>query len=68
MQTHTAHRVYQAFGIAAALAVVLAVLGTSTGRNVLGWIYLQSTEAITNAIDSPHFPLDRLNPTWPKCF
>ncbi len=38
-----------------------------TGRNALAWIYLQSTEAITNAAHIHGFPLDRLDPTCSQC-
>ena len=50
------------------VVVVLAVvlIATSTGRNALAWIYLQSTEAIEHSVHLP-FRLDRLDPTCPQC-
>ena len=50
------------------VAVVLAVvlIATSTGRNALAWIYLQSTEAIEHSVYLP-FRLDRMDPTCPQC-
>ena len=42
-------------------------LGQLPGRNALAWIYLQSTEAITNATHIHAFPLDRFDPTCPQC-
>jgi hypothetical protein len=67
MQTVTFHRIRWAFGITAVLAVVVVLLGTANGRNVLAWIYLQSTEAITSATHIHAFSLDRLDPTCPQC-
>jgi hypothetical protein len=67
MQTIPLHRFYQVSGIIAALLLALLLVGTATGRNTLGWIYLQSTEAITNATHIHTFPLDRLDPTCPQC-
>jgi hypothetical protein len=55
-------------GLATKVAVVLtiALVATSTGRNALAWIYLQSTDAIERSVHFP-FPLDRLDPTCPQC-
>ena len=64
MQIIPLHRAYQVSGILAAIVLALLLIGTATGRNTLAWIYLQSTEAITNA---PHISLDRLDPTCPQC-
>lgn len=55
-----------ALGTAVAVVLVLALMATSTGRNALAWIYLQSTEAIERSVHPP-FPLDRLDPTCPQC-
>jgi hypothetical protein len=67
MQTVTFHRICQVFGITAAVVLALLLVGTATGRNTLAWIYLQSTEAITNATHIHGFPLDRFDPTCPQC-
>jgi hypothetical protein len=67
MQTITCHRISRASGITAAAVLALLLVGTATGRNALAWIYLQSTEAITNATHIHGFPLDRFNPTCPQC-
>jgi hypothetical protein len=67
MQTVSVHRIYQVSGIIAAIVLALLLLGTATGRNMLAWIYLQSTEAVTNATHIHGFPLDRLDPTCPQC-
>ena len=63
----TSHRGRQTFGVTAATALILLLLGTETGRNALAWVYLHSTEAITNAIHIHTFPLDRFDPTCPQC-
>jgi hypothetical protein len=67
MQTIPRDRFCHFSGILAAIALVLLLIGTDTGRNALAWIYLQSTEAITNATHIHGFPLDRLDPTCPQC-
>ena len=67
MQIVTFHHICRTLGITAAAALVLVLLGTETGRNALAWVYLQSTEAITNAIHIHTFPLDRFDPTCPQC-
>jgi hypothetical protein len=67
MQTVPPQRLYQVSGIIAAMLLALLLVGTATGRNTLAWIYLQSTEAITNATHIHTFPLDRLDPTCPQC-
>jgi hypothetical protein len=67
MQRIALHRFYQISGIIAAIVLALLLLGTATGRNTLAWIYLQSTEAVTNATHIHGFPLDRLDPTCPQC-
>jgi|GEM_PF-4230893 len=56
----------EALGTAVAAVLALALVATSTGRNALAWIYLQSTEAIERCVRLP-FPLDRLDPTCPQC-
>jgi hypothetical protein len=65
MQTIPLHRFYQASGIVGASLLALLLLGAATGRNMLAWIYLKSTEDITTHIHG--FPLDRLDPTCPHC-
>ena len=65
MQTPTFHRLSQVSGIIAAILLALLLIGTDTGRNMLAWMYLQSTEAITNT--THRFPLDRFDPTCPQC-
>lgn len=67
MQTIPLHRFYQVSGIIAAVLLTLLVVGTATGRDTLEWIYIQSTEAVTNATHFHAFPLDRLDPTCPQC-
>jgi hypothetical protein len=67
MQTTTFHPLSQVSGIIAAILLALLFFGTDTGRNALAWIYLQSTDAITNAAHTHAFPLDRLDPTCPQC-
>ena len=67
MQTIPLHRFYQVSGIIAAILLTLLVLGTATGRTALAWIYLQSTETMTNATHIHTFFLDRLDPTCPQC-
>ena len=67
MQTITFHRLSQVSGIIAAILLALLLFGTDTGRNALAWMYLQSTEAITNTTHIHAFPLDRFDPTCPHC-
>jgi hypothetical protein len=67
MQTIPLQRFYQVSGIIAALLLALLLIGTATGRNTLAWIYLQSTETMTNATHFHAFSLDRLDPTCPQC-
>lgn len=67
MQTIPLHRLYQVSGMIGAIVLALLLLGTATGRNTLAWIYLQSTEAITNVAHSRAVHLDRLDPTCPEC-
>ncbi len=67
MQTIPLHRFYQVSGIIAAILLALLLIGTATGRNTLAWIYLQSTETMTNAADFHGCSLDRLDPTCPQC-
>jgi len=65
MQTTTLHRFSQVSGIIAAILLALLLFGTDTGRSTLAWMYLQSTDALANAIHIHGFPLDRLDPTCP---
>jgi hypothetical protein len=67
MQTIPLHRFYHVSGIIAAILLALLFIGTASGRNMLAWIYLQSTETITNTTHIHRFPLDRLDPTCPQC-
>ncbi|MGA8940846.1 MAG: hypothetical protein WB439_16910 [Acidobacteriaceae bacterium] len=67
MQTTMFHRLSQVSGIIAAILLALLLFGTDTGRNALAWMYLQSTEALTNTTHIRAFPLDRLDPTCPQC-
>jgi hypothetical protein len=67
MQTIPLHRFYQVSGIIAAILLALLLLGTATGRTMLAWIYLQSTETVTSATHFRAFPLDRFDPTCPQC-
>jgi hypothetical protein len=56
----------EALGTVVAVVLAIALVATSTGRNALAWIYLQSTGAIERSVHFP-FPLDRLDPTCPQC-
>jgi len=67
MQTIPLHRFYQVSGIIAAILLALLFIGTATGRSTLAWIYLQSTETMTNPTHIHTFSLDRLDPTCPQC-
>ncbi len=67
MQRVGFHRFCQVSGILSAVVLALLLVGTTSGREALGWIYLQSAEAITNAAHIRTFPLDRLDPTCPQC-
>jgi len=67
MQRITLHRFYQVSGITAAIVLTLLLIGTTTGRESLAWIYLTATDAIANATHVHGFPLDRLDPTCPQC-
>lgn len=67
MQTIPLHRFHQISGIIAAILLALLLIGTATGRNMLAWMYLQSTGTMTNATHIHTVPLDRLDPTCPQC-
>ena len=67
MQRINLHRLYQVSGITSAIVLVLLLMGTTTGRETLAWIYLTTTDAIANAAHVHGFPLDRLDPTCPQC-
>ena len=67
MQTISVRRSYHFSGIIAAVVLALLLIGTSTGRNALAWIYLTATEEVANATHFHGFPLDRLDPTCPQC-
>ena len=67
MQKTTFHGVCQVSGLISAVVLALLLVGTSSGRDALAWIYLQSTETMTNATHFHGFPLDRLDPTCPQC-
>ena len=65
MRAQTVSRM-EALGTVVAVVLAIALVATSTGRNALAWIYLQSTENIEHSVHLP-FPLDRLDPTCPQC-
>jgi hypothetical protein len=67
MQRISLDRLYQVSAITAALVLALLLIGTTTGRETLAWIYLTATDAIANATHVHGFPLDRLDPTCPQC-
>ena len=56
----------EAIGTMLVVLLVIALVATSTGRDALAWVYLQSTQAIEHSVHLP-FPLDRLDPTCPEC-
>ena len=55
LRLHTTSRV-EALGTVALVVLVVALVATSTGRNALARIYLQSTETIERSVHLP-FPL-----------
>ena len=65
MRIHTISRT-ETLGTVVAIVLAVALVATSTGRDSLAWVYLQSTEAIQRSVHLP-FPLDRLDPTCPQC-
>jgi hypothetical protein len=65
MRIHTISRT-ETLGTVVAVVLAVALVATSTGRDALAWVYLQSTEAIQRSVHLP-FPLDRLDPTCPQC-
>jgi len=67
MRTIPLHRSYQISGIIAAILLALVLVGTATGRTMLAWIYLQSTETVTSATHFRSSALDRFDPTCPQC-
>ncbi len=67
MQIVTSHRIYRISGITAAVVLAFVLLGTDTGRDMVAWVYLQSTDAIAKATHIHAFSLDRLDPTCPQC-
>jgi hypothetical protein len=67
MQTTTFHRLCQVSGIVAAVLLALLLIGTDSGKTALAWIYLQSTDAMTNGAHIHAFSLDRFDPTCPQC-
>ena len=67
MQRISLDRFYQLSAITAAIVLALLLIGTTTGRETLAWIYLTATDAIANATHVHGFPLDRLDPTCPQC-
>jgi hypothetical protein len=65
---HGVTAMHQVAGLIVAIVLALLLFGTATGRDdALAWIYLQSTQAMTNATHLHAFPLDRLDPTCPQC-
>jgi len=67
MQRNSLDRLSQVSAITAAIVLALLLIGTTTGRETLAWIYLTATDAIANATHVHGFPLDRLDPTCPQC-
>jgi hypothetical protein len=67
MQRITLHRSYQVSALTAAIVLVFLLIGTTTGRETLAWIYLTTTDAIEKATHVHGFPLDRFDPTCPQC-
>ena len=67
MQRISLDRLYQVSAITTTIVLVLLLIGTTTGRETLAWIYLTATDAMTNATHFHDFPLDRLDPTCPQC-
>ena len=67
MQKISLYRLYQVSAITTTIVLVLLLIGTTTGRETLAWIYLTATDAIANATHVHGFPLDRLDPTCPQC-
>ena len=67
MQRISLDRFYQVSAITAAIVLALLLIGTTTGRETLAWIYLTATDAIANATHVHGFPLDRLDPTCQQC-
>ena len=67
MQATSFHRLCQISGIVSAVLLALLLIGTTTGRNTLAWIYLQSAETTTDATHIRTFSLDRFDPTCPQC-
>jgi hypothetical protein len=67
MQRITLQRLYQVSGITAAIVLALLLVGTTTGRETLAWIYLTARDAIANATHVHGFPRDRFDPTCPQC-
>jgi len=67
MQRISLDRLYQVSAITAAIVLALLLIGTTTGRETLAWIYLTATDVIANATHLQRFPLDRLDPTCPQC-
>ena len=67
VRTIPLHRSYQVSGIIAAILLALLLARTASGRTMLVWIYLQSTETVTGATQLPSSALDRFDPTCPQC-
>jgi hypothetical protein len=67
MQKISLDRLYQVSAITTTIVLVLLLIGTTTGRETLAWIYLTATDTIVNATHFQGFPLDRFDPTCPQC-
>ena len=67
MQKISLDRLYQVSAITTTIVLVLLLIGTTTGRETLAWIYLIATDAIANATHVHGFLLDRFDPTCPQC-
>lgn len=67
MHLGISNRFFVTMGAFVFAAMVTALVATPVGRNALGWIYLQSTQALGHCIHFRFFSLDRLDPTCPQC-
>ena len=65
MQKTTFHRICHVSGLISAIALALLLIGTSTGRDALAWIYLQSTEAIFERNTLPRISPGQVGPDLP---
>ena len=66
-QTKLTQHLPSIFGIVGVVAFIAVLVSAQTGRDTLGWIYLQSSQAIDRSIHVSLFQPDRLDPTCPQC-